>query len=143
MSSEHHPSLHSTTHKRPNPSPERREAIAQIWASALLRAGYLAWGARELRPQLSELIEQAVDVLSSRPFDAQAARAIGSKLARLGNTSPRALGSTLAVLGQQFAVDQTPEDLAALQPSLTTLLAEIATAFSEEAGRNILNEQEA
>ena len=120
----------------------RQQAIAQLWASALLSVGYVAWSPRELREQLLALTIHAIDVAFGKEFDAQAARDIGNRLAALGNTSPRALGRTLAVLGEQLVVDVAPEQVVAVQRRVSAILAELTTSFAEIGRRSILDEQE-
>jgi two-component system, sensor histidine kinase and response regulator len=121
----------------------RRDAIAQSWTTSLAHSGYVTWSSRELRQRLASLVEQAIDVLVSDPFDAGAARAIGTSLAQLGYTLPQVLGRTIELLGEQFVAHVSASHAADLQPRLARLLGGLATGFSEEARLSILGEQEA
>jgi PAS domain S-box-containing protein len=121
----------------------RDGAIAQAWRSMLATEGYVPWSSQELRQRLLVMTDQAIDILLSEPFDASAARAIGTELSRLGYTSPQVLGRTLALLGEELVAELPAHETARLHVRLTTLLGELAAGFSEEARRNILGEQEA
>ncbi len=111
--------------------------------NGLGESGYVALSSRELRQQLLALTTRATEVLLSEVFDALAARAIGTGLARVGYTHPQVLGQTLQVLGQHLVADLPPVDSLGLQPRLAALLGELAIGFTIQSQRSILHAQEA
>ena len=121
----------------------RNEAVAQAWRTTLTTEGYVPWSSSELRQRLLVMADQSIDVLLGESFEASAARAVGTALARLGYTSPQVLGRSVAFLGEQLLAELPQEATARLRPRLSRLLGELATGYMEQARANILSEQEA
>jgi len=69
-------------------------------------------------------------------------RSIGSALAGMHLLSSETLGKSQEVLACQFAEGLTADQIAAVQPALAVLLAEISAGFFERASNTILLEQE-
>jgi PAS domain S-box-containing protein len=120
----------------------RRDAIADRWFEAVTRTSFAPFSAKEVRQRLRDLTDQVIKLLLTEPLEPCQAEEIGASLVRLRYTQPEALGRTQEVLAQQVVEGLPANQVAALQPRLTTLLARLAAGFCRQLRETILADQE-
>lgn len=120
----------------------RHRAIVDAWYRAIVYPSLPPSKGAAVRTQLSTLVDQITALLLNDPFDHQAARAIGAELIRLGYLEPETLGDTHNVLGREFVLGLSTDDIAALYPRLMALLGELTTGFLYYARDTLRTEQE-
>jgi len=120
----------------------RHDAIADSWYQAIARVSHVPLESTEVRQRLADLTARVIALLTTEPLKRSVAQAIGVSLAQLTHAQPGALGQTQEVLGQLLLEAAPMEQAVALQPSLATLLAAMATGFLRQARDTILTEQE-
>ncbi|MCL7454054.1 MAG: PAS domain S-box protein [Anaerolineae bacterium] len=120
----------------------RRDAIVEQWHRAISQTSYVPLRSPEVRDRLSQLVDEAIDVLLTLPVDPGRARGIGEALARMHYVRAEALGGTLVVLGRELALGLSPNQVVALHPGLTQLLGALASGHSHASLEIILEEQD-
>jgi diguanylate cyclase (GGDEF)-like protein len=111
-------------------------ALIDGWARLACRAGFIPGGPARIRPVVETALRQLVTALVAEPFDDTQGYRIGYDLVSARISSPRALGETITLLGQQLlpalGAEHTPASV-----RLTTLLGQLAMGFTE-AMRNVV-----
>ena len=120
----------------------RRDAIADHWYRAVASTSFAPLGSVQVRQRLNDLTEQVIALLLAERFDRDAARSIGAALASFHYLEPQALAGTQEALAQQLVEGLPADQIAALYPRLTALLAELAAGFTAQARDIVLAEQE-
>jgi len=125
-------------------SGDRRQAFARRWAAALRRVSHTALSTEETESRLAAAVDRLVGAVTSEPFDAAPAAAVGATLVDTGFAEPAVLGESLRLLATEFpgllpaevsAADERPARLTALQ-------AEFATGFTAATSDRVAGEQE-
>ncbi|MGD8736059.1 MAG: PAS domain S-box protein [Anaerolineae bacterium] len=119
-----------------------REALVEDWYRAIRQTSYVPGSAREVRHQLSHLVDQALAAIAAAPFNIEAARQVGGGLVQLHYVTAEALGRTLELFGDRLSELLPPDQATNLQPPLIRLLAEMSAGFVGQACNTVLGEQE-
>lgn len=114
----------------------RMVALIDGWARLACRAGFIPGGPVRIRPIITESLRQLVAALTAEPFDPSPGRGVGFDLVQSRISSPRALGDTVAFLGQQLIPTLGIEDPQA-PVNLSALLGELVSGYAE-AMRNVV-----
>ena len=109
---------------------------------ALRDTSFSPWPASRVRAELALLVDRAIDVVLSEPFDQAEASAIGAAVVDLRFAQPEALFGAVQVLGQELVVELPADALASIQPRLVQLLAGVAAGYYAQARQLILEEQD-
>jgi signal transduction histidine kinase len=114
----------------------RKETIVSRWYDELAPS-IAELDAAEVKPQLVEWTDVILTLLLSEPLKREVARAVGESLARDVSPKPAVLGKTQEVLAGQIVADLPADQIAALTPRLTEMLAELAAGFVQEKDRRV------
>ena len=88
------------------------------------------------------MLEQTISLLLADTQDPAGAKQVGVSLAEIYYLGPRALGTTLEVLGCELTQGLPGNRAEAIHPRLVRLLSGIATGFVERSQNEVLREQE-
>jgi signal transduction histidine kinase len=114
----------------------RKETIASRWYEELAPS-IAELDAAEVKPHLVEWTDVILTLLLSDSLRREVARAVGESLARDISPKPVVLGKTQEALAQQIVAGLPADQVAALTPRLTEMLAELATGFVQEKDRRV------
>jgi signal transduction histidine kinase len=120
-----------------------RQAVVDRWFHLIATTSFSPHPASEIRLQLDELTDRAIQTLVGLEFSEASATAIGSRLANLHYLSPRALAGTLEAFGNELLAGLPEFEARRLQPRLIELLGALASGYYAAARRLILEEQDA
>ena len=121
---------------------DRAETIATAWYEALADNGEITEPSESVQPELLKLIRQIINLSSEDPFQTEAARAIGGRLARLGYKRVDEIGNAPAIPSQQLTRDLDPNQENSTHTRLGKVLTQVFSEVVEQQPQTVLDKKE-
>ncbi|MEV4316822.1 diguanylate cyclase [Actinocrispum sp. NPDC049592] len=126
----------------PAGAPRRRDRLVRKWANEVTSSTHVAMQPADFEAVLTELVDLLVDGLLAEPFDADFALECGAQLVEAGCTDPRALRSTMDVLGSGLLALPDLVGVPRVPQKVVQLLGTMSTGYAEALRESTFAHQE-
>lgn len=120
----------------------QRAAFVEGWYRTITRVAPVPHNDHTLRQRLSQLADQAIELLFADPFVPDAARSLGSMFVGLGDTRPETLEEILNIFDQQVRISLSANVPDEIQDRLGRVIAGIAAGFAIQLYADMRTEQD-